>query len=254
MKFLSLIGLMVAGVCFGGEMTVVYKDGDVECEGFVVTPEKSKNSPVVLVVHQWMGLTDYERRRCRELAELGYVAFAVDIYGKGVRPTDKAGAGKEAGKYKGDRGLFRSRLKAGLAAALKVDGVDVERVGAIGYCFGGTGVLELARSGADVDGVVSFHGGLGSPTPADAAKIKGRVLVLHGAVDPFVKAEELVAFEKEMVTNEVDWELVKYGGAVHAFSQPMAGSDPSKGAAYNKRADVRSWKRMKEFLASVSAE
>jgi len=252
MKLIFALGVLLSGLCFGGEKAVSYMDGDVACEGFLVTPEKVEgDAPLVLVVHQWMGLTDYEKRRCREIAELGYVAFAVDVYGKGVRPENRDEAGKQAEKYKGDRALFRQRLKAGLDAALKVDGVDGSKVAAIGYCFGGTAVLEIARSGADVDGVVSFHGGLGSPTPADAANVKGRVLVLHGAVDPHVSEEELKSFEAEMTANKVDWELVKYGGAVHAFTQPMAGDDPSKGAAYDEKADKRSWARMRDFLTSV---
>ncbi|MGJ8671313.1 dienelactone hydrolase family protein [Rubritalea sp.] len=254
MKLVSLFSLLTVSLCFGAEMSVTYEDNGVECEGFVATPENAKDAPAVLVVHQWMGLTDYEKNRCRQLADLGYVAFAVDIYGKGVRPANKGEAGKQAGKYKGDRELYRSRLNAGLAEALKIEEVDADRVTAIGYCFGGTGVLELARSGADVDGVVSFHGGLGSPTPEDAANIKGRVLVLHGAVDPMVSAEELAGFESEMTDNKVDWELIKYGDAVHAFSQSMAGNDPSKGVAYNKKADDRSWQRMKNFLENVNSK
>lgn len=253
MMIAVLLGM--AGLVFGGERAVEYRDGDVVLEGFVVTPEKvDGKAPLVLVVHQWMGLTDYEMRRCRELAELGYVAFAVDVYGKGVRPANAGEAGKQAGMYKKNRGMLRKRLNAGLAAALKVDGVDGERVAAIGYCFGGTAVVELARSGADVGGVVSFHGGLDSPVPADGAKIKGRVLALHGAVDPHVRAADLAAFEAEMNAHDVDWELVKYGGAVHAFTQPMAGDDPSKGAAYDAKADKRSWARMKDFLAGVFGE
>lgn len=253
MKMICLFGILMAGLCFGGD--VEYGDGDVVLEGFVAKPEKRDGKvPLVLVVHQWKGLGDYEKRRCRELAQLGYVAFAVDVYGKGVRPESQEAAGQQAGKYKKDRALFRQRLKAGLDAALEVEGVDTERVAAIGYCFGGTGVLELARSGADVGGVVSFHGGLDSPTPADGAAIKGRVLALHGAADPFVSEKDLEAFEAEMKKHEVDWELVKYGGAVHGFTQPMAGDDPSKGAAYDAEGDERSWARMKDFLASVFSE
>ncbi|MFC5050312.1 dienelactone hydrolase family protein [Rubritalea spongiae] len=251
MKLTSLFSLLAAGLCLGGEMSVNYKDGNVECEGFVVTPENADNTPVILVVHQWMGLTEYEKSRCRQLAELGYIAFAVDIYGKGVRPSNKKESAQQSSKYKSDRALFRSRLNAGLDAALKTEGADSDRVAAVGYCFGGTGVLELARSGANVDGVVSFHGGLGSPTPDDASNIKGRVLVLHGAVDPMVSAKELADFEAEMTENQVDWELIKYGSAVHSFTQPMAGNDPSKGVAYNKKADQRSWQRMKNFLENL---
>jgi dienelactone hydrolase len=129
--------------------------------------------------------------------------------------------------------------------------VDSKRVAAIGYCFGGTTVIELARSGADITGVVSFHGGLDSPTPADGKNIKCKVLACHGADDPFEKPADLAAFESEMRDAKVDWQLIQYGGAVHSFTQPMAGNDNSKGAAYNEKADKRSWETMKQFLAEI---
>ena len=125
---------------------------------------------------------------------------------------------------------------------------------AIGYCFGGTGVIELARSGANIAGVVSFHGGLDSPVPADGGNIKCKVLACHGADDPFVKPEDLAAFEKEMRDHQVDWQLIKYGGAVHSFTQKMAGDDPSKGAAYNAQADERSWTHMLDFFKLAMGE
>ena len=206
--------------------------------------------PTVLIVHQWTGLTDYEKMRAEMLATLGYNVFAVDIYGKGVRPVPPA-AGQEAGKYKGDRALYRLRLNDGVKVALGLPQTNAEKVAAIGYCFGGTGVLELARSGADVVGIVSFHGGLGTPTPEDAKAIQGEVLALHGADDPFVPAEEVAGFEAEMKSAAVNYQLIKYPGAVHAFTQKMAGDDPSKGAAYNAEADVKSWEEMKGFFEKV---
>jgi len=232
--------------------TVEYKSGDVTLEGVLVWDDAVKSPrPGVLVVHQWLGLTNYEQRRARLLAELGYVAFCADIYGKGVRPKDTKEAGVEATKYKTDRKLLRERVNAGLAELKKSPLVDAQRVAAIGYCFGGTTVIELARSGADVAGVVSFHGGLDSPTPADGKNIKAKVLACHGADDPFVSAADLTAFEAEMRAAKVDWQLVQYGGAVHSFTQPMAGNDNSKGAAYNEKADKRSWAAMREFLVEV---
>lgn len=231
---------------------VEYKDGDTTLEGVRVWDDAVKTPrPGVLVVHQWLGLTDYEKHRAEMLAKLGYVAFCADIYGKGVRPKDTKEAGVEATKYKNDRKLLRSRVNAGLSAMKKSPLVDGKHVAAIGYCFGGTTVIELARSGADVAGVVSFHGGLDSPTPADGKNIKGKVLACHGADDPFVPAKDLEAFEEEMRKANVDWTLIKYGGAVHSFTQPMAGNDNSKGAAYNEKADRRSWKAMELFLAGV---
>ncbi|MGO8839516.1 MAG: dienelactone hydrolase family protein [Limisphaerales bacterium] len=232
--------------------TVEYKQGDTILEGFVAYDDAIKGPrPGILVVHQWLGLTDYEKHRAEMLAQLGYVAFCADIYGKGVRPQNTQEAGAQAGKYKSDRQLLRARVNAGLEALRQQPLVDPKRIAAIGYCFGGSTVIELARSGADVAGVVSFHGGLDSPTPADGKNIKCKVLVCHGADDPFEKPEDLAAFENEMRDAKVDWELIKYGGAVHSFTQPMAGNDNSKGAAYNEKADKRSWEAMKQFLAEI---
>lgn len=229
--------------------TVEYKDGDTVLEGFVAYDDAIKGPhPAVLVVHQWMGLTDYEKKRCEMLAKLGYVAFAVDIYGKGDRPKDFKEAGQFAGKYKGDRTLLRQRVNAGLETLRKMKTVDAKHIAAIGYCFGGTTAIELARSGAEVVGVVSFHGGLDSPTPADGKNVKCKVLACHGADDPFVPAKDLAAFEDEMRNADVDWRLIKYGGAVHSFTDwNMTGS--LQGAKYNERADKRSWEDMKQFFA-----
>lgn len=232
--------------------TVEYKQGDTTLEGVIVYDDAVKSSrPGVLIVHQWMGLTEYEKTRATMLAKLGYVAFCADIYGKGVRPKDTAEAGPMAGKYKADRALLRARVNAGLDAFKKSEIVDAKRIAAIGYCFGGTTVIELARSGADLAGVVSFHGGLDSPAPADGQNIKCKVLACHGADDPFVPAKDLTAFESEMRDHKVDWQLIAYGGAVHSFTQPLAGNDNSKGAAYNERADQRSWEAMKQFLGEL---
>jgi dienelactone hydrolase len=232
--------------------TVEYKQGDVTLEGYLAWDDAVKGRrPGVLLIHDWMGVGDYAKSRADQLAGLGYVAFAADIYGKGVRPKSPQEAGEQAGKYKSDRKLFRARAVAGLDELRRSELVDSKRVAAIGYCFGGTGVIELARSGADIAGVVSFHGGLDSPTPADGKNIKARVLALHGADDPFVPAADIAAFEDELRKANVDWQLVAYGGAVHSFSRPDAGNDNSKGAAYNERADRRSWQAMRDFFAEI---
>ena len=231
---------------------VEYKDGGKTYEGYIAYNDEVKEPrPGVLVVHNWMGVSDETKKQADRLAELGYVAFAVDVYGKGVRPTNGEEAAKLATQYKNDRKLLRSRLEGGLKALRSQSGVDKKKIGAIGYCFGGTAALELARTGADLRGVVTFHGGLDSPNPADGKKIKARILALHGADDPFVPATDLAAFEDEMRKAKVDWELVKYGNAVHSFTEVGAGNDNSKGAAYNEKADKRSWEEMKRFFAET---
>jgi dienelactone hydrolase len=231
---------------------VEYKQGDTTLQGCVAYDDGVQGKrPGVLIVHQWMGLTDYEKKRAEMLAQLGYVAFCADIYGKGVRPKNTREAGAQAGKFKGDRQLLRDRVKAGLAALRLQLSVDQNRIAAIGYCFGGTTVLELARSGADIAGVVSFHGGLDSPTPSDGKNIKCKVLVCHGADDHFSSAEDIAAFEDELRSGKVDWQIIFYGGAVHAFTQPDAGHDNSKGVAYNEKADKRSWEAMRQFFAEI---
>jgi dienelactone hydrolase len=250
----ALLALAGAATVRAGIHTQIieYKLGDTTLEGFVAyNAAVHGKRPGVLIVHQWLGLTDYEKKRAEMLAQLGYVAFCADIYGKGVRPQNTAEAGAQAGKYKNDRNLLRARVNAGLDALRQQPLVDPKRVAAIGYCFGGTTVLELARSGADIAGVVSFHGGLDSPTPADGKNIKCKVLVCHGADDPYEKPQDLAAFESELRDAKVDWQLIQYGGAVHSFTQPMAGNDNSKGAAYNEKADKRSWEAMKQFLAEI---
>ena len=231
--------------------TVDYQQGDTTLEGYLAYDDALNGKrPGVLVVHQWKGLGDYEKKRAEMLAELGYVAFCADIYGKGIRPASVAEAGAQAGKYKSDRALLRLRVNAGLDTLKTNDLVDAHRVAAIGYCFGGTTVIELARSGADLAGVVSFHGGLDSPTPADGRNIKCKLLACHGADDPFEKPADLAAFQKELRDAGVDWRLYEYGGAVHSFTDWTAdGSLP--GAKYNERADKRSWADMKQFFAEI---
>ncbi|GGK57465.1 dienelactone hydrolase family protein [Rufibacter glacialis] len=231
---------------------VEYKEGNTTLEGYMAyDPSRKGKLPAVLVVHEWNGLSDYTRKRCDQLARMGYVAFAADIYGKGVRPKTAQESGAEAGKYKNNVPLLRQRVNAALAQVKKQPNVDAARVAAIGYCFGGTTVLELARSGAEVAGVVSFHGGLATPSPADAQKIKAKVLVAHGAIDPFVPQTEVDAFFKEMNEAQVDYQFIAYSGAVHAFTNPEAGEDPKQGAAYHAAADRRSWEAMKLFFAEI---
>lgn len=238
------------------EKMIDYKDGDTVLEGFYVYDDEFEGPrPGVLVVHQWTGLGDHEKERSRMLAKLGYTAFAADIYGKGIRP-DVSAAGEEAGKYKNDRKLYRSRLMAGLNQLKAQELTDSKKLGAIGFCFGGTGVLEMARAGADLNGVVSFHGGLDSAEGMKAEKgaVKTAILVCHGADDPHVKRPEVEGFVDEMTKADADYQLNIYSNAVHSFTQKSAGDDNSKGAAYNEQADERSWEALKIFFNEVFSE
>jgi dienelactone hydrolase len=254
MKTLSLIALLACTPAARAAIhteTVEYKQGDVTLEGHLAYDDATTATrPAVLISHQWKGLSDYEKKRAEMLAKLGYVVFAVDIYGNGIRPKDAAAAGAEAGKYKSDRALLRARVNAGLETLWKQRFVDPERIAAIGYCFGGTTVIELARSGADVAGVVSFHGALDSPKPEDGKNIKCKVLALHGADDPFVPEKDIAAFESAVREAGVDWQLVSYGGAVHSFTDWNADGS-MKGAKYDQRADERSWEDMKQFFSEI---
>ncbi len=207
--------------------------------------------PAIMVVHNWMGVTQDTKDRVDQLAQLGYIAFAVDVYGKNSRPKDQKEAAELAGFFKKDRVALRMRMQEGLSVLRKQAGVDKNKIAVIGYCFGGTAAIELARAGADIKGVVSFHGGLDSPRPDDGKRIKAKVLALHGADDPFVPATDLAAFEEEMRKANVDWTLIKYGGAVHSFTEKSAGNDNSKGAAYNENADRRSWQAMLDFFKEI---
>ncbi|GLH72790.1 dienelactone hydrolase [Geothrix limicola] len=229
-----------------------YADGATKLAGYLARPEAAKGkAPGVVVVHQWMGLTDHERKVSDDLARLGYVALAADIYGEGVRPKDTAEAGKISGAFKGDRALYRRRIAAALDTLKAQKGVDAGRLAVIGFCFGGTGALEAARAGLPVKGVVSFHGGLDVPAGFEPGPISAKVLVCHGADDPFVPAKDVAAFQEEMRKAKADYVFVAYAGAVHAFTQKEAGSDNSKGAAYNEAAHRRSWQHMKNFFQEI---
>lgn len=220
--------------------------------GYLAYDDSKKGPrPAVMVAHNWMGVTQETKDRVDQLAELGYIAFAVDIYGKNSRPKDQKEAAEFSGFFKKDRIALRARMQQGLSVLKKQPGVDPNKIAVIGYCFGGTAAIELARAGAPIKGVVSFHGGLDSPKPEDGKRIKAKILALHGADDPFVPAEELAAFEEEMRKAKVDWVLIKYGGAVHSFTEKAAGNDNSKGAAYNADADRRSWEAMQAFFKEI---
>ena len=229
-----------------------YQQGDTAFEG-VLYYDDADTAPrrAVLVCHEWWGLNDYAKKRAEQLAQMGYVALAVDVYGKGVNAKSMEEASKMSTALKNDRATLRARVTAALNALKARKEVDPRKIAAIGYCFGGTTALELARSGADVVGTVAFHAALSTPTPADAKNIKGKVLVCHGADDPFVPVAEVNGFLEEMKSARVNFQFNAYGGAVHTFTNPAAGNDPSKGQAYNEQADRRSWEEMKLFFAEI---
>ena len=222
---------------------ITYKEGGTELEGFIAYDDAVKGArPGVLVVHDWTGLQEYTKTRTTQLAEMGYVAFAADIYGKGVRPTDSKDCAVQAGTYKNDLPLLRKRVLAGLALLKTHEDVDQKKLAAIGYCFGGTSVLELARSGEKVAGVVSFHGGLSTTLPAEKGKVKAKVLVCHGGADAHVNGE-VPAFKAEMEKAGVNLQFITHEGAQHGFTKP--------GGAYQEKADKDSWAAMKKFFGEI---
>lgn len=255
-KFLTALLLASSVSTFAAIKTekVIYKHGSEELEGFIAYDDATPaGKPAVVIIHDWMGPSEYTEMRAQQLAEMGYIAFAADIYGKKLRPKNSEEAAKAAGEFRnGDRKLLRARAKAAYDQVAKHPQADKKRISAAGYCFGGTVVLEMARSGLPLKGVISFHGGLSAVQPKDALKIKSKLLVLHGAIDPYISADELNGFMKEMNDAKVDYQFVSYSGAVHAFSQKGAGNDPKNGAAYNEAADKRSFVAMREFLKEVN--
>lgn len=230
---------------------VEYKHGEAVLEGYLAYDDAIDGKrPGVLVAHEWWGLNDYVKKRAEQLAGLGYIAFALDMYGKGVSTRDRKEAASLAGQFRG-KPLMRHRAQAGLNVLTEYKRVDPNRIAAIGFCFGGTTVLELAYSGADLVGIVSFHGGLTMPKPDDMKNIKPKVLVLHGAEDPVAPSEKAVAFQESMRKAGVDWQMIFYGGAVHAFTNPAAGDDKTRGAAYDEKAARRSWGHMQMFFKEI---
>ncbi|OGR24772.1 MAG: hypothetical protein A2139_05185 [Desulfobacca sp. RBG_16_60_12] len=232
--------------------TVEYGQDGTVMRGFLAYDDAvTGKCPGVLVVHEWWGLNDFARERALKLAGLGYVALAADMYGGGATTRDRDEAGKLAKALLGNPDLLRARARAALQVLAADPRVDPKRLAAIGFCFGGTTVLELAYSGADLAGVASFHGGLPKARPDDLKRIKAAVLVLHGADDPHVSSADITAFEQAMRQAGADWQMVFFGGAVHGFTNPAAGNDQARGVAYNARAARRSWRCLQEFFREI---
>lgn len=234
---------------------IPYKHGDVELTGYLVYDDSIKTpAPGVLLIPEWWGHNDYVRKRAEQVAAFGYVAFALDMYGTGKLVDTPDAAGKLATPFYEDRSLMRGRAQAGLDVLKAQPQVDATKLAVMGYCFGGTTALELARGGADVLGTVSFHGGLSTPTPAKDGVIKGRVLALNGADDPMVKPEEVAGFKAEMTAAHVNFKSIDYPGALHAFTNPAATEKGLKfniPVAYNEAADQKSWEELKTFLQEI---
>ena len=231
---------------------VDYEVDGVACRGFTAAPAGDGPFPAVLVLHDWTGVGDYMRMRCEMLARLGYLALAGDVYGADVRPGQSEAAGV-AGGYYADPALFATRVVGAFEQMVSDPRVDAARTAAIGYCFGGTAALLLARTGADVAAVTSFHGALQPGLGGDASAITAKVQILTGAADPLVDADAVAAYEADLAAApEVDWQLTSYAGAMHAFTQPDTDA-PDHVARYQPRAERRSWEAMKTFLAEALA-
>jgi dienelactone hydrolase len=232
--------------------TIPYQDGDVALQGHLAWDDSVEGKrPGVLVVHEWWGLNDYARRRAEQLAEMGYAAFALDMYGKGKVTEHPKQAGEWAGMIRENSEAWRRRALAGLTILRQVDMVDTDKLAAIGYCFGGATVMQLAYAGSDLDGVVSFHGSLPVMEVEDAEKIKAKILVCHGVADGFIPAERIAAFQAALEEAGADWQMIYYAGARHGFTNPNADKFGIDGLKYDKKADERSWQHMKDFFAEI---
>jgi dienelactone hydrolase len=227
---------------------VEYKDGDALLEGMLAWDDSIEEArPGVLVSHAWRGRTEFEEGKAVELASLGYVAFALDLYGKGVRGNSVEENSALMQPFIDERGMLQQRLLLSLDVLREQHEVDASNVAAIGFCFGGLCVLDIARSGEELAGVVSFHGLLGAPPNAAGKPIKARVLVLHGWDDPMGPPEDVLALARELSAQGADWQLHAYGNTVHAFTNPAA-NDQAMGTVYDPSADRRSWAAMRNFL------
>jgi dienelactone hydrolase len=251
------IALFILGIVLFSNNTfaqlkpVKYNDDTQVLNGFQIQPmKKSPQKPGILILPAWKGIDKHAKNTAETLAKLGYYAFVADIYGAGNYPKDNAEAGQKAGFYKTNYPAYQKRISLALQQLIK-SGANPDNIVVMGYCFGGTGALEAARAHLNIKGAVSFHGGLGKDTSRATEPIMAKVLVCHGADDPYESKEEIAAFQQEMRDAKADWQMVYYANAVHAFTDPEAGNDNSKGAAYNEKAAKRSFEHFKIFLNEV---
>jgi dienelactone hydrolase len=250
-KLIALTLIFTAAQLSAQLKPVAYTESGQNLSGFIAVPAKPlKQKPGILILPAWLGINDHSKEVAQKLSAMGYHAFIADIYGEGKYPANTKEAGEQAGFYKKNTDKYQQRIAAAMAALIK-NGADANNIVVIGYCFGGTGALEAARAGFNVKGVVSFHGGIGKDTARANSAIKTRVLVLHGADDPYVPQKEIDSFISEMKEAKADWQMVYFSNAVHAFTEKAAGNDNSKGAAYNEKADKRSWEYFSDFLTEI---
>jgi dienelactone hydrolase len=243
--------LLVAGSAGAAVQTkqVTYKAGGLECHGYLAWDDSVQGPrPGVLVVHEWWGLDDYARKRAAQLAQMGYIALAADMYGEGKTAGHPKEAGEMAGKVRANVDDWRKRAAAALDVLKSQPQCDRTKLAAIGYCFGGSTVLQLGFAGADLDAIVSFHGALPTPTEAEAKRIQGTILICHGAADPFIPDQAVKAFRSALDKAGVKYEFIAYPGVEHSFTVPGADKHGVKGLKYDKAADADSWKRMQALF------
>lgn len=233
--------------------TLNYQDGDVRLEAYVAYPQTSEPTPLVLIAPAWAGRDQFACQKAEAIAKLGYIGFALDMYGNATVGKSTAENSELMSPFMHDRNLLSQRITAALNAAQSLKQVDTKRIAAMGFCFGGLCVLDLARSGADILGVVSFHGLLSAPEPSTNKKIHAKILALHGYDDPMGKPDQLLAFANEMTNAQADWQIHAYGNTQHAFTNPQA-HDEKLGLIYDKLADARSWQAMKNFFEEIFSE
>ena len=247
----SILLLMASLTADAQLKTIPYADGEQKLEGILAQPKKElKNKAGVLLLPAWMGIDHNAKENASELAKLGYITFVADIYGVDKRPQNTKEAGQQAGYYKTNYAEYQKRIQLALDQLIKA-GANPDKIAVIGYCFGGSGAIEAARGNLKVQGIVSFHGGLGRDAARTIEPIQPKVLILHGADDFFVPEAEIKAFQDEMNKAKADWQMVYYADAVHAFTHKDAGNNKTSGVAYNEKAAQRSWEAMKQFFAEI---
>ena len=228
---------------------VSYHDESTECEGYLSLPESSQSVPLVLVAHTWKGRSEFEDQKVVALNNLGYAALSIDIFGGGINGSSVEENQALIEPFVKNRQLFRQRLISAVEFGKTIEGIDASKIALIGFCFGGLAAIELARSGYQLSGCVSFHGLL-NQSDEPFQKVNTKLLILHGDKDPMVSADQILALQDEMTKSEADWQFISYGNTYHAFTNPVA-NDIEMGTVYNHDSDMRSWTAMSNFLEEV---